>query len=148
MNGRTEQLVERAVTWATAQLGSTAWALRCLSFVEDAFEVPNGIEVFGGSTARESADLFDAGSAVGEPPRGSFVFFDTAGVVDGVLRPWGHVGLALGDGRMVHTWPEVRIDAIADLPSLPAGGWSAPRYLGWAGPEVVVRWRPAGRSGD
>jgi cell wall-associated NlpC family hydrolase len=145
----TEDIVMRAVDWALRQVGSDAYGLRCLSFVEDAYEVPNGIEVFGGSTAKESAELYDAAARDGEPTRGAFVFFETSGVVDGVERDWGHVGIALGDGRMAHPWTEVRVDAIADVPSLPSGQWSPPQYLGWAPPEVILvgsrtrTWRPA-----
>lgn len=135
----TEEIVARAVDWAVQQVGSDAYGLRCLSFVEDAYEVPNGIEVFGGSTAKESADQYGAATRDGEPPRGAFVFFETSGVVDGVERDWGHVGIALGDGRMAHPWTDVRIDAIVDIPSLPSGGWSPPRYLGWAPPDVILR---------
>jgi cell wall-associated NlpC family hydrolase len=139
VNEPTQDVVDRAVGWALQQVGSTAYALRCLSFVEDAYEVPNGIEIFGGSTARESAVIYDAASSEGVAPRGAFVFFDTAGTVDGILRDWGHVGLALGDGRIAHAWPSVRLDAVADVSSLPAGDWSPPRYLGWASAEIILR---------
>lgn len=131
-------IVARAVDWAVQQVGSTAYGLRCLSFVEDAYEIPNDIEVFGGSTAKESAEQYAAAERDGDPPRGAFVFFETAGIVDGIERDWGHVGLALGDGRMVHPWTDVRIDPIVDVPTLPAGRWSAPRYLGWAPPDVIL----------
>jgi cell wall-associated NlpC family hydrolase len=66
------------------------------------------------------------------------VFFSTTGVIDGVERDWGHVGIATGDGRMVHTWPEVRIDPIAEVPSLPPGAWSPPRYIGFAPPSRIL----------
>lgn len=132
------RIVERAIAWALAQAGSTSYALRCLSFVEDAYEVPNAIEVFGGASARESADRYGVEVSTGAAPRGAFVFFATDGVVDGEPCDWGHVGLALGDGRIVHPWPEVRVDAIDDVPRLPAGTWSTPRYRGWAAPAVVL----------
>jgi cell wall-associated NlpC family hydrolase len=66
------------------------------------------------------------------------VFFHTAGPVDGQVRDWGHVGIALGDGRLVHAWPEVRLDAIGAVPMLPSGDWSSPRYAGWAGPSTIL----------
>lgn len=69
---------------------------------------------------------------------GAFVFFGTSGVVDGVERDWGHVGLATGDGRMVHTWPEVRVDAISDVPSLSSGTWTSPEFIGWAPPKRIL----------
>ncbi len=133
------EIVERAVAWALERVGSSAYGLRCLSFVEDAYEVPNRIEVFGGATARESCEVYGAADRSGAAPRGAFVFFETAGIVDGVPRDWGHVGLALGDGRIVHAWPDIRVDELADVPGLPSGSWSVPRYVGWAPPEVILR---------
>lgn len=133
------RIVDLAIAWALGQQGSQAYAMRCLSFVEDAYEVPNRIEVFGGSTARESCELYAAAGRPGPPPRGAFVFFDTAGPVDGVMRDWGHVGLALGDGRIVHAWPEIRVDPLAEIPHLPSGSWSSPVYLGWAPVDVILR---------
>jgi cell wall-associated NlpC family hydrolase len=131
-------IVKRALEWAQGQLGSADYGLRCLSFVEDAYEIANEIEVFGGSSARESAELYSASASIGEPPAGAFVFFATAGVVDGVARDWGHVGLALGEGRMIHAWPEVRVDTIAEFPSVPSGSWSTPVYVGFAPPSRIL----------
>jgi cell wall-associated NlpC family hydrolase len=132
------EIVERAIAWALEQLGSSDYALRCLSFVEDAYEIANDIEIFGGSTARESAEIYAVSGSVGEPPAGAFVFFETSGLVDGTERDWGHVGLATGDGRMVHAWQEVRLDRIYDMPSLPSGSWSPPAYIGFAPPARVL----------
>jgi cell wall-associated NlpC family hydrolase len=132
-------IVERAVEFTLGHLGSEDYELRCLAFVEDAYEQPNGIEVFGGAFARESADLYGALEATGPPPRGAFVFFSTRGSIDGVDRDWGHVGLAIGDGRMIHAWPIVRIDALEAVPSLPSGDWSPPSYLGWAPASRILR---------
>ncbi len=67
------------------------------------------------------------------------MFFDCSGPVDGVRRDWGHVGLALGDGRIVHAWGDVRIDAIDEMSRLPAaGGWTLPACVGWAPPERIL----------
>ena len=132
-------IVEWAITWALERVGSPAYSLRCLAFVEDAYERPNRIEVFGGSSASESAAIYGASASSGEPPRGAFVFFATSGPVEGVMRQWGHVGLALGDGSMVHAWSTVRVDAIHDLDRLSgAPGWSAPIYVGWTPPERIL----------
>jgi len=136
---RTDTIVEQAIAWALDHLGSTDYALRCLSFVEDAYEKPNAIEVFGGSTAKESAELYGAAESSGDPPPGAFVFFDTHGVVDGAERDWGHVGLAIGDGRMVSAWEIVRVDHIADFSSVPSGSWSKPVYVGYAPPNRVLK---------
>lgn len=53
-----DSYVDRAIAWATARLGNPDYAFRCLAFVEDAYEAGNAIEIFGGSTAKESADEY------------------------------------------------------------------------------------------
>jgi hypothetical protein len=74
------------------------------------------------------------------PPAGAYVFYACGGPVGGVRREWGHVGLALGDGDVVHAWGVIRIDDARAIPSLPpAVGWDAPRPIGWAAPEQVLR---------
>lgn len=125
-------MVERAIQWALAQVGSNAYPSRCLAFVEDAYELGNDIEIFGGSTAKEAADGY--GLETGQPPPGAFVFYDCFGSLSGVYQNWGHVGLALGDGRVSHAWGRVRIDSYLDVEKLAgAPGWGQPRYLGWTG---------------
>jgi hypothetical protein len=41
-----DPIVERTIAWAIARTGDARSALRCLAFVEDAYERANGIEVF------------------------------------------------------------------------------------------------------
>jgi len=46
----------------------------------------------------------------------------------------------MGDGNVVHAWDVVRIDDAVDIPALPpAPGWDAPRLIGWATPDQVLR---------
>jgi cell wall-associated NlpC family hydrolase len=115
--------------------------LRCLAFVEDAYERPNGIEIFGGDNAAESAERYGTtpyDQSV-PPPVGAFVFYACDGPVDGTRQYWGHVGLALGDGRVVHAWDEVRVDDARDLEDLSsAAGWTAPRFVGWTPPTRIL----------
>ena len=129
------------MTWALDRVGERTYPLRCLAFVEDAYERPNGIEVFGGDSATDSAERYgveryDAGTP---PPAGAFVFYACGGPVDGTHREWGHVGLALGDGRVVHAWDEVRVDDALEVQALrPAAGWAAPRLIGWTPPRRIL----------
>ena len=51
------ELIDRMIAWAEARLGHAEYAGWCLSFAEDALEISNGIEIFGGDSARESYDL-------------------------------------------------------------------------------------------
>jgi hypothetical protein len=60
--------------------------------------------------------------------------------VDGTRREWGHVGLAMGDGRVGHAWDLVRIDHAAAICALPpAPGWDPPRLIGWAALDQVLQ---------
>jgi hypothetical protein len=138
----TAELATRAIAWATARQGNPDYALRCLAFVEDAYERSNSIELQGTASAAESAALYDLRPYdTGAPPTaGAYVFYACGGPVDGVRHEWGHVGLALGDGSVVHAWDVVRIDDALAIPALPpAPGWDAPRLIGWATPEQVLR---------
>ncbi|MDT0347058.1 NlpC/P60 family protein [Streptomyces litchfieldiae] len=131
---------DNAITWARGHLGSTAYTSRCLAFVEDAYERPNHREIFGGDFARESAELYAVQDNTGVPPTGAFVFYDASGELFGQRRNWGHVGLCVGDGQVVHAWNQVRIDHYLGIENL-AGppGWDALRWLGWAPIERIFR---------
>lgn len=134
-----DTLVNNAVQWAKEHIGSREYLLMCLAFVEDAVEQSNHIEIFGGDSAQESADMYGVSANTGEPPKGAFVFYATHGVVDGQPVNWGHVGLCVGDGRVVHAWDVVREDDYLALEKLPpAPGWTPPRYIGYAPIERVL----------
>lgn len=131
--------IQNALNWASERLGQQDYCFRCLAFAEDAYEQSNGIELWGGSTAMESALEYGVTNTFA-PPRGVFVFFSATGPIDGEIRNWGHVGLSLGDGRMIHAWDCVRIDSIADVERLQgAPGWGSPKYLGWTPLERVLQ---------
>jgi hypothetical protein len=110
--------------------------------VEDAFERANQIEVFSEASAALAADTLDLAPFDPEhaPPAGALVFYACGGPLGGVVREWGHVGIAIGDGTVVHAWDEVRVDAIPEVPRLqPAAGWTPPRLLGWAAAAQLLR---------
>ena len=133
-----EIYIENAVQWAQERLGSTDYPTRCLAFVEDAYEDSNRIEIFGGSSAKESADEYAAVQNSGEPPIGAFVFYDCFGAIDGAYQNWGHVGLHIGEGKVIHAWNTVRIDDYLDVQNLsPALGWTQPQFIGWAPIERI-----------
>jgi cell wall-associated NlpC family hydrolase len=138
----TAELARNAVGWALAHLGDRAYALRCLAFVEDAYERSNRIELFGGSSAAESAAAYGTKpyDPQAPPPRGAFVFYACSGPADGRTVAWGHVGLALGEGRVIHAWDRVRIDDARAVPNLtPRAGWTPPTLLGWTPPSRLLR---------
>jgi len=130
--------VEHAVNWARMHLESADYAFLCLAFVEDAYERSNDVEIFGGSCAKESADEYAASENTGTPPAGAFVFYDCFGPVHDEHKNWGHVGLSLGQGQVIHAWDRVRIDDYLDIQNLtPAPGWTKPQFIGWAPVERI-----------
>lgn len=132
--------IENAIKWAREQLGSRAYASLCLAFVEDAYEEGNGIEIFGGSSAKESADQYEVQPSSSIPPRGAFVFYDCSGPLNGMEKNWGHVGLSYGDGKVIHGWDQVREDAYRAVEQLPVPpGWTNPRYIGWVSVERILQ---------
>ncbi|MGC9349984.1 MAG: hypothetical protein ACP5JG_17730 [Anaerolineae bacterium] len=134
-----QAMARNARDWALLQLGSVAYPYLCLAFVEDAYEIANGIEIFGGSTAKESADLYGVRQDR-DPPLGSFVFYDCIGTLNGERKNWGHVGLAIGGGLVIHAWKEIRVDPYLAVEDLPAGDdWEQPEYIGYAPPEVILK---------
>ena len=138
MNEEFMTYIANTIRWAQEHLGSTEYAARCLAFVEDAYEECNHVEIFGGSSAQESADEYGAAQNRGEPPLGAFVFYACAGPVGDEIKNWGHVGLCIGEGKVIHAWDKVRIEHYLDVQNLPpAPGWTPPRFSGWSPIERI-----------
>lgn len=134
-----DDYIENAIEWAMRRLGAAEYRLRCLAFVEDAYERGNHIEIFGGDSAGESAVQYGADQHTDAPPRGTFVFYACSGPIAGVMKNWGHVGLSLGDGDVIHAWDIVRIDSYLDVPFLkPAPQWTEPTFVGWVPVERIL----------
>lgn len=148
MDNDLERLVENAVRWANGKLGSDAYPFKCLAFVEDCYETSNNIEMFGEDCARGSADLYEAHKYEGEPPLGAFVFYSCQGDFHGEAKDWGHVGIHVGGGQVIHSWRVVRKDHYTDIPKLtPAGSFDSPRYIGWVPAERFLQgYRDRGAS--
>lgn len=134
-----DKLISNAIAWAEMHIGSAAYAGRCLAFVEDAIEQSNRIEMFGGASAHESAREYDAAAQNGSPPRGAFVFYDWNGMLNGELKNWGHVGLALDQNQIIHAWDVVRLDDYRAVVKLTAADGSHPRYVGWVPPARYLQ---------
>ena len=133
------ELTENMILWAKDKLGSREYAAWCLSFIEDALEKSNGIEIFGGDSAKESALLYADGMRPGRPERGAFVFYDcVCRGPDGPVN-WGHCGISLGDGRIIHAWGVVRIDDYREIEDMTALSGDHPGYIGWVPVERVLK---------
>ncbi len=132
-------LTENMIRWAENKLGSREYAGWCLSFIEDALEKSNVIEIFGGDSAKESALLYADGMRQGIPERGTFVFYDC--ICQGPDGPvnWGHCGISLGDGQVIHAWDRVRIDDYRQIEKMTALTGDHPKYIGWVPLERVLK---------
>ena len=136
------ELTENMLRWAEGRLDSPDYVGWCLSFIEDALEQGNGIEIFGGDSAKESAVLYGDGIRTGLPERGAFVFYDClCSGEDGPVN-WGHCGISYGDGRVIHAWDRVRIDDFREIEKLTALTGDHPRYIGWVSLSRVLRQKP------
>lgn len=129
---------EGAITWANARLDRRDWNGRCLRFVADAFR-QGGSTPAGWSSAWAAAEALRGQGLLNSAnwknaPRGALIFFD--GRTGGLQL--GHVGIYLGDGRIIHAYGRVRIDAISSL----IGMTGISSYVGWAFPPE--KWRPRG----
>lgn len=136
-----EKIKENAVEWAVKHLGDQRYAGWCLSFVEDAIEQSNDIEIFGGDSAKESYLMYQDAICTGVPEAGSVVFYDCLCKTQEGIMDWGHCGLALDDGMVIHAWNVVRIDPYMDIEKLSAAG-EFPKYLGWVPMERVLAQKP------
>ncbi len=140
MRSEFDRYVENAIQWARERVGLKEYRFRCLAFVEDAYEQSNGVEIFGGSTAKESAEEYEAKKHAGLPEPGAFVFYDSFGTLNGEYKNWGHVGLHAGKGVVIHAWNRIRSDDYLEMESLmPAPGWTKMQYIGWAPVERILR---------
>ena len=136
------KMIENMIRWAEEKLGERKYAGWCLSFIEDALEISNGIEIFGGDSAKESAELYSDAMRDGLPPRGAFVFYDCMCMSQDGPVNWGHCGISLGDGKVIHAWDVVRIDDYLELEKMTATSGDHPRYIGWVSIDRVLSQRP------
>ena len=139
---RREDLTENMIRWAESRIGSTTYAGWCLEFIEDALEISNDIEVFGGDSAKESCEIYRDALRGGAPERGAFVFYDCLCPGENGPVNWGHCGVSLGDGRVIHAWDMVRIDDYLAIEELTALTGDHPRYLGWVALDRVLHQKP------
>lgn len=129
------------IDWAMEFVGQQKYVGWCLSFVEDAIEQSNGIEIFGGDSAKESYLLYRDALRTGILERGSVVFYDCLCHTPEGVMDWGHCGIALEEGKVIHAWDRIRIDRYQEIESLSAFG-EHPSYLGWVPLERILAQKP------
>jgi len=148
-----DERIDKALNWAFSQLGSTKYKDECLSFVEDAYaeagsDPRNNIPVPGDPGFRYAkyvAEFLNAKIGTYIPPRGAWMFYDWTGWVDlnkngvkesGEIRNWGHVGISLGDGHVIHALGKVQINSIQEMEEITIQGEKL-KYVGWAWPPLT-----------
>nr|QNO44579.1 endolytic peptidoglycan transglycosylase RlpA [Methanosarcinales archaeon ANME-2c ERB4]QNO44989.1 endolytic peptidoglycan transglycosylase RlpA [Methanosarcinales archaeon ANME-2c ERB4]QNO45067.1 endolytic peptidoglycan transglycosylase RlpA [Methanosarcinales archaeon ANME-2c ERB4] len=121
--------ITKAIAWAEKMIGKGGYAYDCQKFVGDAYR-ETGTSPATYTCAKEAADALDAKDSSGTPPRGAYVFYDWSETLKGVYKNWGHVGLSIGAGKIIHasgTNPvkKSQYDKIGLT------------YIGWAYPAVT-----------
>ena len=132
-------MTENMIRWAEARLDSREYTGWCLSLIEDALEKSNGIKIFGGDSAKASCELFSDALRVGIPERGTFVFYDCLCKASEGFVNWGHCGISLGAGKVIHAWDVVRIDDFRQIEAMATPSGNHPKYLGWVPVERVLK---------
>lgn len=138
---RLDDMQEHMIDWAMAHLGDRRYAGWCLSFVEGAIEQSNDIETFGGDSAKASYLLYQDAVQTGVPLRGSVVFYDCLCRAAEGLMDWGHCGIALEDGQVIHAWDQVRIDLYLTIETFSTAD-GHPKYLGWVPLTRILEQKP------
>lgn len=138
---------EEAIRWGEIRNGSSDWWDEinrqgyCLRFVANAFmqKYAEGQSVWNSPVEAASAlyrfDQEPGGWA--NATRGAVILFDKEGG-----NSFGHVGIYLGEGRILHAYGTVQNTTIEDAMAHPDVG----SYLGWSYPPDD--WRPKTPDGD
>jgi cell wall-associated NlpC family hydrolase len=143
---RVEDAIDWAMDWADGtpyppggeeEYRAVKYVGWCLAFVQDTYDIgadkappieTNDGDIKRYEYAKQAADALGAENNKGIPPRGAFVFYDWFGTIEGVYKNWGHVGLSLGDGQLVHAW--------TDGPAVASYDEIGLKYIGWAWPPT------------
>lgn len=112
---------ERALTWANSKLGSTEFNAYCLRFVAFAYAATTFART--ATIAANELGPREGNKLAANAPRGALLWFTWGDANKG--RNLGHVGISLGDGRMIHALDAVRIDQID------GSRWWRSHYRGW-----------------
>jgi len=112
--------VNAAISWAFANLGTTAYENLCLRFTALAY----GWGYSGWSTAEIGGDWITSHGYMrtsGIPPRGAIVWYhNSAGT--------GHAVISLGEGKVIGTSVSGRVGVAGYLYHASYRGWSVPYY--------------------
>ncbi len=114
---------EVAVKWAREQIGSHRWDYYCLAFVFNAYKEA-GIAKSSFEYAKLAEDAFRTNTDR-EPPYGALVFYEWKGTIDGEYKNWGHMGIHIGNNKVIHAFGKqgVQISHGLDIAGCKYTGW-------------------------
>ena len=113
-----------AVAWTQTQVGSARWTGKCERFVEVAYGARTGYA----NAAVAARRIGLRSGPIASVPRGALIYFRPN--CPGATGKAGHVGIALGGGRMISALGVVKI---TDLNK--SSPWTT-AYTGWAYPPT------------
>lgn len=116
VSGNMDPRAPGVIAWAKAQLGRTDYNGWCQKFVHNAYGRSYGYA--SAKACYNDIGRKDSIGNLGNVPVGSLVFFDGH-------PQYGHVGIYIGDGKVIHGVATVRIEDMRT-------GWLGKSYLGWA----------------
>lgn len=103
---------ENAIAWAQKQIGKSSWAGKCQAFVADCFARGAGMPRVSAASAKKAYEAWKVSSNWSTAPAGSAVYFTSPSSPVN-----GHVGLCIGNGMMIHAFPAIKQQSIADVDS-------------------------------
>lgn len=116
VSGNMDPRAPGVITWAKAQLGRTDYKGYCQRFVHHAYGKSYGYA--SAKACYNDIGRKDTIANLSKVPIGSLVFFDSH-------PQYGHVGIYIGNGQVIHGVSTVRIETMTT-------GWLARDYQGWA----------------
>jgi hypothetical protein len=146
-----ESWSKKAIEWGTNHMNSLKWSGYCMNFVACAFQ--QSVNGYAGGDADDMAKKLSLFGRDLNPyvldstpggwdiiPKGAIVFFDAT-----PANEYGHVGIHIGKGWIIHAFGRVMKTQISAATSLKENGkLVVGSYMGWAYPPET--WRPATQS--
>lgn len=108
---------QNIVAWAKKKVGSKAYSGLCQKFVADAYAYGGNMTRRSASTATAAWKSWCVSTSKSNIPVGAAVYFKGSGSA-------GHVGLYIGNGQVVHSYPTVIISNINSIPGYRGWGWN------------------------
>lgn len=109
--------VQNICAWARKKVGSKSYQGRCQAFVADAYAYGGGMTRRSAATATAAWKSWCKSTSKSGIPVGAAVYFKGTSSA-------GHVGLYVGNGQVIHTYPNVIISNLNSIPGYRGWGWN------------------------